>query len=53
VSEDFTRPAGGIAELPDVAGPSGPPYAALAGLVAAALVALTVGAWYARRWWGR
>ena len=52
---------GGIVELPvgqpdaparatEGSGPSAPPYAALAGgLATAALVALTVGAWYARR----
>jgi len=46
---------GGIAQLPDVASGSGSSagtYAALAGGVAAAL-ALTAGAWYARRRWGR
>jgi len=36
--------------LPDVSGSSGPNYAALAGAVAATLVALTACAWYARRW---
>jgi hypothetical protein len=46
-------PVGGIAELPDVAGSSGPPYAALAGLAAAALAAFAAGAWYARRRWVR
>jgi len=44
---------GGIAELPDLAGDSGSPtgtYAGLAGgLAAAALAALTAGAWFARR----
>ena len=44
-------PVGGIAELPDVSGASGPNYVALAGLAAAALVALTAGAWYAKRRW--
>jgi len=57
---------GGIAELPDVAGASaehaGAPdgsawrpgnHAALGGLLAATLVALTAGAWYARRRWLR
>jgi hypothetical protein len=39
---------GGIAELPDVSGSSAPSYPALAGLAAAALVALTTGGWYAR-----
>jgi len=42
-------PVGGIAELPDVPGSSGPNYTALAALAATALVALTAGAWYARR----
>ena len=45
-------PAGGIAELPNVSGSSGPPYAVLAGLAAAAL-ALTAGAWYVTRRFGR
>jgi len=53
---------GGVAELPDVAqtpagqsGSSGPPYAVLAGAIAAAAGALAIGAgaWYARRRWGR
>ena len=47
------RPVGGMAELPDVAGSSGPNYAVLAALGAAALLALTAGAWYARRRWVR
>jgi hypothetical protein len=38
---------GGIAELPDVSGSSAPSYLALAGLAAAALVALVAGGWYA------
>ena len=49
-------PVGGVAELPDVAqsgDSSAATYAALAGGLAAALVALTAGAWYARRRWGR
>ena len=46
-------PVGGIAELPNVSGSSGPPYTALAGIAAPALVALTTGAWYARRRWAR
>jgi hypothetical protein len=41
--------AGGVAELPDVSGSSGPPYAALAGGLAVAVLALTARAWYARR----
>lgn len=44
-----TPPAvGGIAELPDVSDSSAASYLALAGLAAAALVALTTGGWYAR-----
>jgi len=45
---------GGLAELPDVASDSGWPagaYAALAGAIAAAVLALGGGAWYARRRW--
>lgn len=48
------NPAGGIAELPDVVSGSGWSafaYGALAGLAAAVLMALTTGAWYARRRW--
>jgi hypothetical protein len=45
---------GGLAELPDVSGSSGWNYVAIAGLAAAAaLVALTGGALYARRRWLR
>jgi WD40 repeat protein len=44
---------GGIAELPEVSGSSGPNYIALAGSIATALVALAAGAWYARRRWLR
>ena len=44
-------PVGGLAELPDAPASSGPNSIALAGLAAAALVALTAGAWYARRRW--
>jgi hypothetical protein len=47
----YSPPVGGLAELPDVCGSSAPNYIALAGLAAAALVALTAGAWYARRRW--
>lgn len=48
----FPSPAvGGIAELPDVSDPSAAGYLALAGLAAAALVALTASGWYARRRW--
>jgi len=47
-------PVGGLAELPaDSSGPSALPYIALAGVAAAALFTLTVGAWYARRRWQR
>lgn len=45
-------PVGGIAQLPDVAGDpdsSGRNYVVLASLSAAGLLALTAGAWYARR----
>jgi hypothetical protein len=45
-------PVGGIAQLPDVTSDSSSStgtYAALAGGLAAALVALSAGAWYARR----
>ena len=38
---------GGIAELPDISDSSAANYPALAGLVAAALVALVAGGWYA------
>jgi V8-like Glu-specific endopeptidase len=44
-------PVGGMAELPDVAGSSDRPYLALAGGLAAAVVALAAGVWYARRRW--
>jgi hypothetical protein len=44
-----TSPAvGGIAELPDVSDSSAPNYLALAGLAAAALVALIASGWYVR-----
>jgi hypothetical protein len=43
-------PVGGIAELPDVSGPSDPDYMPLAGLAAAAVVALlTAGVWQVGR----
>ena len=42
---------GGLAELPDVSDSSGHDYLALAALASAALVALTAGAWCARRRW--
>jgi len=47
-------PVGGIAQLPDAADSSGRnyiPVAALTAVAAAALVALTAAAWYARRRW--
>jgi Tol biopolymer transport system component len=44
-------PVGGIADLPRASGSSAPNYIALAGIAAATLVALTAGAWYARRQW--
>ena len=43
------EPVGGIAELPGVTGSSVPNYIRLAGLAAAALVALTAGGWHAGR----
>jgi len=46
---DRLMPVGGLAELPDVSGPSAPNYAPLAGLAAAALALLAVGARYAGR----
>jgi hypothetical protein len=49
--EDITTFVGGLAELPDVSDSSSRNYIALAGLAAAALVALTAGTWYARRRW--
>jgi len=47
----YYPPVGGIAELPDVSGSSGPNHIALAGGLATALLALTAGGWYARRRW--
>jgi len=47
-------PVGGIAELPEPGGDSGPStgkYVLLARVAAAALAALTAGGWYARRRW--
>lgn len=46
-------PVGGIAELPHVSDSSFRNYIALTGLTAAALLALTAGAWYAGRRWLR
>ena len=51
INEACSDAVGGIAELPDVSGSAGRSYVALAGLAAAALVALGAGGWYARRWW--
>jgi len=45
----ITSVVGGIAVLPDVSDSSVPNYIPLAGLTAAALVALTAGGWQARR----
>jgi len=45
----YPPPVGGIAELADVSDSGGRNYIAVAGLAAAALVALTAGGWYARR----
>jgi hypothetical protein len=44
-------PVGGIGELPDAAGSFGSNYTALAALTGLALLALTTGAWYARKRW--
>lgn len=46
-------PVGGLAELPDVSDSAGRNYIAIAALAAAALVALSAGAWYAGRRWVR
>ena len=50
-SASLSMPVGGMAELPDASDSSGRNYMALTGLAAAALIALTAGAWYARRRW--
>ncbi|MGQ9573346.1 MAG: DUF7901 domain-containing protein [Chloroflexota bacterium] len=42
----------GIAELPDISDSSASSYVALAALAGLMVVALTAGAWYARRRWG-
>jgi hypothetical protein len=47
----YYPPVAGIAELPDVSDSAGRNYIALAGVPTLALVALTAGAWYARRRW--
>ena len=44
-------PVGGLAELPDASRSAGRNHVALAGLAAAALVAVGAGGWYARRRW--
>ena len=44
-------PVGGIARLPELSDSSSPNYIFLAGAVAAALLALIAGTWYARRRW--
>jgi Tol biopolymer transport system component len=49
----YAGPVGGIAELPEVSDSSGRNYVALAGLAAAGFIALSAGAWYARRRWVR
>jgi len=49
ISGPARPPVGGIAELPDVSDPPARNYTALAGLAAAALLALAAGAWCARR----
>jgi hypothetical protein len=46
-------PVGGIAELPDVSGPSGHNYVPLAAALVAGMLVLTAGAWHAGRRWGR
>ena len=53
VDKACPRLVGGIAELPQVSDPSSLSHSALAGLAAVALLALTAGAWYARRRWVR
>ena len=46
-------PVGGIAELPDASDSSPPNHTALAGLAAAALLALSAGTWYAGKRFSR
>jgi hypothetical protein len=46
-------PVGGLAVLPEVSGSSTPNYIVLAGLAAAAVLAITAGGWHARRRWLR
>jgi hypothetical protein len=47
--DETPAPVGGLAELPDVSDSSARYQIALAGLAAAALLALGAGGWYARR----
>jgi hypothetical protein len=51
IEVEASNPVGGIADLPDVSQSAGRNHVALAALSATALVALTAGAWYARRRW--
>jgi hypothetical protein len=44
-------PVGGVAELPDISDSAGRNYVAIAALAAAVVLALSAGAWYARRRW--
>jgi len=48
---NIASPVGGLAELPGVSDSAGRNYMPLAGLAAAAVVALGAGGWYARRRW--
>jgi hypothetical protein len=52
-AENLNPPVGGLAELPNVSDSSARNYIALAGLAAAAAVALAASGWYARRRWMR
>jgi hypothetical protein len=49
----FALPVGGVAELPAAPGSPSPNHILLAGVTAAALLALSAGAWYAGRRWLR
>jgi len=51
--QEDVRSVGGMPGLPAVSDSWAPNYLALVGLPAVALLALTTGAWYARRRWGR
>ncbi|MGD0205377.1 MAG: molybdopterin-dependent oxidoreductase [Dehalococcoidia bacterium] len=53
IGDACDSPVGGIADLPPAAHSSAPNYIPLAALGAAALAALSAGAWYARRRWLR